>query len=138
MTVETEDWKSRELVFLILCVILGILVLGLLIFVAVILLKVKGKYGTYRVLGATGKAQRGKEAGLRCDPLRGTWALRDSSRSGSDPAMATQPWPRGAPPDGKDFPSMPSRSGPCKEGPTRPYVYMHVCLGQGVRRKVPQ
>uniref|UniRef100_A0A452U588 T-cell differentiation antigen CD6 n=1 Tax=Ursus maritimus TaxID=29073 RepID=A0A452U588_URSMA len=44
VTVETEDWKSRELVFLILCVILGILVLGLLIFVAVILLKVKGKY----------------------------------------------------------------------------------------------
>ncbi|XP_040495117.1 T-cell differentiation antigen CD6 isoform X4 [Ursus maritimus] len=48
VTVETEDWKSRELVFLILCVILGILVLGLLIFVAVILLKVKGKYDSQR------------------------------------------------------------------------------------------
>ncbi|XP_034500595.1 T-cell differentiation antigen CD6 isoform X5 [Ailuropoda melanoleuca] len=44
VTMEMEDWKSRELVLLILCVILGILVLGLLIFVAVILLNVKGKY----------------------------------------------------------------------------------------------
>nr|XP_045749532.1 T-cell differentiation antigen CD6 [Mirounga angustirostris] len=44
VTMKTEDWKSRELMLLILCVILGILLLGLLIFIAFILLKVKGKY----------------------------------------------------------------------------------------------
>uniref|UniRef100_A0A452RTB5 T-cell differentiation antigen CD6 n=1 Tax=Ursus americanus TaxID=9643 RepID=A0A452RTB5_URSAM len=81
VTVETEDWKSRELVFLILCVILGILVLGLLIFVAVILLKVKGKYGTYRVLGATGKAQRGKEAVPKLPIQVQTPAPKDSDSS---------------------------------------------------------
>lgn len=108
VTVKTEDWKSRELILLILCIILGILFLGLLIFTAIIFLKVKGKYGRFRVLGATGKTQRGKEAGLRCGPLRGRWALWDSSRSGRDPAMATQPWPQRAPPDGKDFLTCPA------------------------------
>uniref|UniRef100_A0A8C7C1E2 T-cell differentiation antigen CD6 n=1 Tax=Neovison vison TaxID=452646 RepID=A0A8C7C1E2_NEOVI len=44
VTVKTEDWKSRELMLLILCIILGILLLGLLIFTAFIFLKVKGKY----------------------------------------------------------------------------------------------
>lgn len=44
VTVKTEDWKSRELILLILCIILGILFLGLLIFTAIIFLKVKGKY----------------------------------------------------------------------------------------------
>ncbi|XP_077914055.1 T-cell differentiation antigen CD6 isoform X4 [Halichoerus grypus] len=44
VTMKTEDWKSRELMLLILCIILGILLLGLLIFIAFILLKVKGKY----------------------------------------------------------------------------------------------
>ncbi|XP_045873805.1 T-cell differentiation antigen CD6 isoform X2 [Meles meles] len=44
VTVKTEDWKSRELMLLILCVILGILLLGLLIFTAFIFLKVKGRY----------------------------------------------------------------------------------------------
>ncbi|XP_032214738.1 T-cell differentiation antigen CD6 isoform X6 [Mustela erminea] len=44
VTLKTEDWKSRELMLLILCIILGILFLGLLIFTAIIFLKVKGKY----------------------------------------------------------------------------------------------
>ncbi|XP_077914060.1 T-cell differentiation antigen CD6 isoform X8 [Halichoerus grypus] len=48
VTMKTEDWKSRELMLLILCIILGILLLGLLIFIAFILLKVKGKYDSQR------------------------------------------------------------------------------------------
>ncbi|XP_047549626.1 T-cell differentiation antigen CD6 isoform X2 [Lutra lutra] len=44
VTMKTEDWKSRELMLLILCIILGILLLSLLIFTAFIFLKVKGKY----------------------------------------------------------------------------------------------
>ncbi|XP_039109530.1 T-cell differentiation antigen CD6 isoform X4 [Hyaena hyaena] len=44
VTQQAEAWKSRELMLLIICVILGILLLGLLISTAFILLKVKGKY----------------------------------------------------------------------------------------------
>ncbi|XP_066217173.1 T-cell differentiation antigen CD6 isoform X2 [Saccopteryx leptura] len=44
MSVQMEDWKSRDLMLLIFCIILGILFLGSLIIIAVILLKVKGKY----------------------------------------------------------------------------------------------
>uniref|UniRef100_A0A8C0KKC6 CD6 molecule n=1 Tax=Canis lupus dingo TaxID=286419 RepID=A0A8C0KKC6_CANLU len=57
VTMTTEDWKPRELMLLILCITLGILCLGLLISMAFIFLKVKGKYGRCRVLGVTGKAQ---------------------------------------------------------------------------------
>ncbi|XP_040350933.1 T-cell differentiation antigen CD6 isoform X3 [Herpailurus yagouaroundi] len=41
---KAEAWKSRELMLFILCIILGILLLGLLISTAFIFLKVKGKY----------------------------------------------------------------------------------------------
>ncbi|XP_072614284.1 T-cell differentiation antigen CD6 isoform X6 [Vulpes vulpes] len=44
VTMTTEDWKPRELMLLILCITLGILFLGLLISMAFIFLKVKGKY----------------------------------------------------------------------------------------------
>lgn len=44
VTVTMEDWQSRELMLLILCIILGILLLGSLISITIILLKVKGKY----------------------------------------------------------------------------------------------
>ncbi|XP_066107734.1 T-cell differentiation antigen CD6 isoform X2 [Saccopteryx bilineata] len=44
MSVQMEDWKSRDLMLLIFCIILGILFLGSLIIIAIILLKVKGKY----------------------------------------------------------------------------------------------
>lgn len=61
-----EDWKSQELILFIASIALGILFLGSLIIIAVILLKVKGKYGTCRTLGAIEKAQGWEEAGLRC------------------------------------------------------------------------
>lgn len=44
VTVKVEDWPSRELMLLVLCVTLGILLLGSLIIIAIILLKIKGKY----------------------------------------------------------------------------------------------
>ncbi|XP_053515230.1 T-cell differentiation antigen CD6 isoform X2 [Artibeus jamaicensis] len=44
VTVKMEDWKSRELILFIASIILGILFLGSLIIIAIILLKVKGKY----------------------------------------------------------------------------------------------
>ncbi|XP_074192553.1 T-cell differentiation antigen CD6 isoform X2 [Rhinolophus sinicus] len=44
VTVKMEDWPSRELMLLILCIILGILLLGSLIIITIILLKIKGKY----------------------------------------------------------------------------------------------
>ncbi|VFV30679.1 t-cell differentiation antigen cd6 [Lynx pardinus] len=44
MIQKAEAWKSRELMLFILCIILGILLLGLLISTAFIFLKVKGKY----------------------------------------------------------------------------------------------
>ncbi|XP_014648623.1 PREDICTED: T-cell differentiation antigen CD6 [Ceratotherium simum simum] len=44
LMVNTEDWVSREFMLLILCIILGILLLGSLITIAFILLRVKGKY----------------------------------------------------------------------------------------------
>ncbi|XP_070344017.1 T-cell differentiation antigen CD6 isoform X6 [Equus asinus] len=40
----TEDWESRELMLLILCIVLGVLLLGSFITIAFIFLKVKGKY----------------------------------------------------------------------------------------------
>lgn len=79
VTRQAEAWKSRELMLLIICIILGILLLGLLISTAFILLKVKGKYGRCRVLEATGKAQGGKEAGLRCGLLGGMRVSEDSA-----------------------------------------------------------
>ncbi|XP_041629289.1 T-cell differentiation antigen CD6 isoform X4 [Vulpes lagopus] len=48
VTMTTEDWKPRELMLLILCITLGILFLGLLISMAFIFLKVKGKYDSQR------------------------------------------------------------------------------------------
>uniref|UniRef100_A0A9L0SMB8 CD6 molecule n=1 Tax=Equus caballus TaxID=9796 RepID=A0A9L0SMB8_HORSE len=42
--VNTEDWESRELMLLILCIVLGVLLLGSFITIAFIFLKVKGKY----------------------------------------------------------------------------------------------
>ncbi|XP_038281394.1 T-cell differentiation antigen CD6 isoform X4 [Canis lupus familiaris] len=48
VTMTTEDWKPRELMLLILCITLGILCLGLLISMAFIFLKVKGKYDSQR------------------------------------------------------------------------------------------
>ncbi|XP_036916396.1 T-cell differentiation antigen CD6 isoform X3 [Sturnira hondurensis] len=44
VAVKMEDWKSQELILLITSIILGILFLGSLITIAIILLKVKGKY----------------------------------------------------------------------------------------------
>lgn len=61
MPVKTEDWKSRELMLLILCITLGVLLLGSLISMSIILLRAKGKYGRCGVLGAPGKAQDGKK-----------------------------------------------------------------------------
>ena len=55
--VKTKDWESRELMLLIPCIVLGILLLISLVFIAIILLRMKGKYGRCRVLGATGNAQ---------------------------------------------------------------------------------
>ncbi|XP_006911298.1 T-cell differentiation antigen CD6 isoform X2 [Pteropus alecto] len=43
-SVKTEDQESRELILLILCIVLGVLLLGSLIVITVILLKGKGKY----------------------------------------------------------------------------------------------
>ncbi|XP_069422619.1 T-cell differentiation antigen CD6 isoform X11 [Ovis canadensis] len=43
--VKTKDWESRELMLLIPCIILGILLLISLVFIAIILLRIKGKYG---------------------------------------------------------------------------------------------
>ncbi|XP_047704522.1 T-cell differentiation antigen CD6 isoform X3 [Prionailurus viverrinus] len=48
MIQKAEAWKSRELMLFILCIILGILLLGLLISTAFIFLKVKGKYDSQR------------------------------------------------------------------------------------------
>ncbi|XP_058545181.1 T-cell differentiation antigen CD6 isoform X5 [Neofelis nebulosa] len=45
---KAEAWKSRELMLFTLCIILGILLLGLLISTAFIFLKVKGKYDSQR------------------------------------------------------------------------------------------
>uniref|UniRef100_A0A8C6E763 T-cell differentiation antigen CD6 n=1 Tax=Moschus moschiferus TaxID=68415 RepID=A0A8C6E763_MOSMO len=42
--VKTKDWESRELMLLIPCIILGILLLVSLVFIAIILLRIKGKY----------------------------------------------------------------------------------------------
>nr|KAF6437192.1 CD6 molecule [Molossus molossus] len=44
MNVKMEVWTSRELMFLIPCIILGILLLGSVTIITVILLKIKGKY----------------------------------------------------------------------------------------------
>ncbi|XP_012668732.2 T-cell differentiation antigen CD6 isoform X2 [Otolemur garnettii] len=44
VTVKTEAMESQELMLLILCIVLGILLLGSLISIAFILLKMKGKY----------------------------------------------------------------------------------------------
>ncbi|KAF6332725.1 CD6 molecule [Rhinolophus ferrumequinum] len=44
VTVKMEDWRSREFTLLILCITLGILLLGSLIIITIILLKIKGKY----------------------------------------------------------------------------------------------
>uniref|UniRef100_A0A8C3YW73 T-cell differentiation antigen CD6 n=1 Tax=Catagonus wagneri TaxID=51154 RepID=A0A8C3YW73_9CETA len=44
VTVKTKHWESRELMLLICCIILGILLLVSFIFIAIILLKIKGKY----------------------------------------------------------------------------------------------
>ncbi|XP_023509915.1 T-cell differentiation antigen CD6 isoform X7 [Equus caballus] len=46
--VNTEDWESRELMLLILCIVLGVLLLGSFITIAFIFLKVKGKYDSQR------------------------------------------------------------------------------------------
>ncbi|XP_025142228.1 T-cell differentiation antigen CD6 isoform X8 [Bubalus bubalis] len=43
--VKTKDWESRELMLLIPCIVLGILLLISLVFIAIILLRMKGKYG---------------------------------------------------------------------------------------------
>lgn len=71
VTVKMEDWPSRELMLLILCITLGILLLGSLIIITIILLKIKGKYGRCRILGTTEKAQGWEEAGQRCNIPRG-------------------------------------------------------------------
>nr|XP_015103922.1 T-cell differentiation antigen CD6 isoform X6 [Vicugna pacos] len=44
VTVKMKDWESRELMLLIPCIILGILLLVSLISIAIILLRIKGKY----------------------------------------------------------------------------------------------
>ncbi|XP_032974968.1 T-cell differentiation antigen CD6 isoform X2 [Rhinolophus ferrumequinum] len=48
VTVKMEDWRSREFTLLILCITLGILLLGSLIIITIILLKIKGKYDSQR------------------------------------------------------------------------------------------
>ena len=102
---KAEAWKSRELMLFILCIILGILLLGLLISTAFIFLKVKGKYGRCRVLGATGKAQRGKAAGLRCGLLRGMGASRDSAEWSTIQQWPPSPDPWEHLPMGRIFPA---------------------------------
>ncbi|XP_029812151.1 T-cell differentiation antigen CD6 isoform X4 [Suricata suricatta] len=52
VTQQMEAWKPRELILLILCIILGILLLGILISTAFILFKVKGKYALPVVVNA--------------------------------------------------------------------------------------
>ncbi|XP_066893441.1 T-cell differentiation antigen CD6 isoform X2 [Kogia breviceps] len=44
VTVKRKDWESRELMLLIPCIVLGILLLVSLSFIAIILLRIKGKY----------------------------------------------------------------------------------------------
>ncbi|XP_059873428.1 T-cell differentiation antigen CD6 isoform X5 [Delphinus delphis] len=44
VTVKMKDWESRELTLLIPCIVLGILLLVSLSFIAIILLRIKGKY----------------------------------------------------------------------------------------------
>nr|XP_030705150.1 T-cell differentiation antigen CD6 isoform X9 [Globicephala melas] len=44
VTVKMKDWESRELMLLIPCIVLGILLLVSLSFIAIILLRIKGKY----------------------------------------------------------------------------------------------
>nr|XP_045373641.1 T-cell differentiation antigen CD6 isoform X4 [Camelus bactrianus] len=44
VTVKMKDWESRELMLLITCIVLGILLLVSLISIAIILLRIKGKY----------------------------------------------------------------------------------------------
>uniref|UniRef100_A0A4W2FCH4 T-cell differentiation antigen CD6 n=1 Tax=Bos indicus x Bos taurus TaxID=30522 RepID=A0A4W2FCH4_BOBOX len=46
--VKTKDWESRELMLLIPCIVLGILLLISLVFIAIILLRMKGKYDSQR------------------------------------------------------------------------------------------
>lgn len=53
VTVKLENKESRELMLFISSIVLGILLLGSLIFIAFILLRIKGKYGKCKVLGAT-------------------------------------------------------------------------------------
>uniref|UniRef100_A0A8C9BX01 CD6 molecule n=1 Tax=Phocoena sinus TaxID=42100 RepID=A0A8C9BX01_PHOSS len=44
VTVKMKDWESRELMLLIPCIVLGILLLVSLSFIAIVLLRIKGKY----------------------------------------------------------------------------------------------
>ncbi|XP_029063006.1 T-cell differentiation antigen CD6 isoform X7 [Monodon monoceros] len=48
VTVKMKDWESRELMLLIPCIVLGILLLVSLSFIAIILLRIKGKYDSQR------------------------------------------------------------------------------------------
>ncbi|XP_059873426.1 T-cell differentiation antigen CD6 isoform X3 [Delphinus delphis] len=48
VTVKMKDWESRELTLLIPCIVLGILLLVSLSFIAIILLRIKGKYDSQR------------------------------------------------------------------------------------------
>ncbi|XP_032495873.1 T-cell differentiation antigen CD6 isoform X5 [Phocoena sinus] len=48
VTVKMKDWESRELMLLIPCIVLGILLLVSLSFIAIVLLRIKGKYDSQR------------------------------------------------------------------------------------------
>uniref|UniRef100_A0A8C0KI01 T-cell differentiation antigen CD6 n=1 Tax=Canis lupus dingo TaxID=286419 RepID=A0A8C0KI01_CANLU len=82
VTMTTEDWKPRELMLLILCITLGILCLGLLISMAFIFLKVKGKYGRAppQVPRHCSPSCRLRGRGGRSSPLLTTTLLVDSQR----------------------------------------------------------
>ncbi|XP_039109529.1 T-cell differentiation antigen CD6 isoform X3 [Hyaena hyaena] len=103
VTQQAEAWKSRELMLLIICVILGILLLGLLISTAFILLKVKGKYDSQRHRVTEEEAQQSRfqmpplEEGL--EEAQGSQVPPASSSAGhyvvaDTPSLASQHHPR--------------------------------------------
>ncbi|XP_046926310.1 T-cell differentiation antigen CD6 isoform X4 [Lynx rufus] len=83
MIQKAEAWKSRELMLFILCIILGILLLGLLISTAFIFLKVKGKYDSQRHRVTEEEVQQSR---FQMPPLEE--GLEETSASQVPPARA--------------------------------------------------
>uniref|UniRef100_A0A673TZ03 T-cell differentiation antigen CD6 n=1 Tax=Suricata suricatta TaxID=37032 RepID=A0A673TZ03_SURSU len=84
VTQQMEAWKPRELILLILCIILGILLLGILISTAFILFKVKGKYDSQRHRFTEEEAQQNR---FQMPPLEE--GLEEAHSSQVPPASAS-------------------------------------------------